>query len=240
MTNAKKYKLIYSDPPWQFANKKTGGNMSSGAAAKYNVTMMQRLIEMDVNSLADDDCVLAMWWVGSMPREAIVLIESWGFEVKNMNGIVWNKLTATGLPFFGMGFWTRAGSESIALAVKGKPKRASASVRAVFRAEQQVQFEAVVGEHSAKPPEVRDMLVKLVGDVPRLEMFCRGSAPGWDVFGDQADGSILMPRVPVDGDRPLNFKKWIKSVLVPWVPKMKRKRLSVTERTAEDILENGV
>ena len=189
----KKYQIILADPPWDFKNKKTGGSMKSGASQKYLTTGNNWLENMDVNSIADDNCLLAMWWVGAMPQEAINLISAWGFRLVNMNGIVWNKLTETNKPFFGMGFYTRAGSESVAIAVKGSPKISDRGVRAVFKAEAQIQFESKVMQHSKKPTHVRDMLVQLCGDVPRLEMFARESAQGWDVFGNEAPNSIEIP-----------------------------------------------
>ena len=45
-------------------------------------------------------------------------------------------------------------------------------------------------KHSKKPDVVRDKIIELVGDLPRLEMFARESAPGWDVFGNEAQNSI--------------------------------------------------
>jgi len=181
-SNNKKYEIIYADPPWQFNNKKTGGSMKSGAAHHYLTTGIEGLKQIDVNSIAADDCTLIMWWVGSMPQEAIDLVESWGFTIKNMNGFVWDKLTVKLKKFFGMGFRTRAGSESAIIAIKGKPKVCSHSVRAVHS--------FPVSKHSKKPVEFRDLIIDLCGDVPRLEMFARESAKGWDVFGNEVDNSI--------------------------------------------------
>jgi N6-adenosine-specific RNA methylase IME4 len=48
---------------------------------------------------------------------------------------------------------------------------------------------ADVGKHSAKPPEVRDRIVHLMGDLPRIELFGRERVTGWDVWGnDEAIG----------------------------------------------------
>ena len=33
-------------------------------------------------------------------------------------------------------------------------------------------------------------IVRLMGDVPRIELFARSRAPGWDVWGNEAVGSI--------------------------------------------------
>ena len=183
----KKYKIILADPPWQFKNNKTGGSMKSGASHHYLTTGIEGLKSMPVNDLADDNCTLIMWYVGSMPQEAIDLVHAWGFTIKNMNGFVWNKLTVKGLPFFGMGFRTRAGSESAIIATKGKPEVLSHSVRAVHS--------LPVSKHSAKPVEFRDLIVELCGDLPRLEMFARSSSKGWDVFGNEAPNSINIREV---------------------------------------------
>lgn len=180
----KKYKLIYADPPWKFNNKKTGGSMKSGAENQYKTMTIEDLKRLDVQSLCDDNCILVMWWVGSQPQEAIDLVKSWGFTIKNMNGFVWRKLTKNFLDFFGMGFWTRAGSESAIIATRGKPKPASRAVRAVAS--------CVVGKHSQKPNHFRKACVALAGDVNRLEMFARERIDGWDVFGNEVEGSICI------------------------------------------------
>ncbi len=182
----KKYDVIYADPPWQFNNKKTGGSMKSGSEHQYKSVMsIDDLKKMPIPDIASDNCLLVMWWVGSMPQEAIDLVNSWGFNIKTMNGFVWNKITQNNKPYFGMGFYTRAGSESCVIATKGKFKSVSRSVRAVFCAESQIQFEAKVTKHSEKPHQVRDLIVDLAGDVPRIELFARKTADGWDCFGNE-------------------------------------------------------
>lgn len=197
----KKYELILCDPPWQFSNKKTGGSMKSGAETQYPTMSIDELKALDVNSIADDDCVLVMWYVGAMPQEAIDLVDSWGFTLKNMNGFVWEKLTVKNNNFFGMGFWTRAGTESAIIATKGKPKPISHSVRALgsYVCDDDFILSSLsfvgryqVAKHSKKPDEFRDKCVELVGDVPRLEMFARQRSKGWDVFSNEVDGSITI------------------------------------------------
>ena len=173
----KKYQVIYADPPWRFNNKNTGGSMKSGAANQYNVMSIDDIKKLPVNEIAADNCVLIMWYVGSQPQEAIDLVNAWGFTIKNMNGFVWVKLTKKLLAFFGMGFWTRAGSESAIIAVKGKPKPLNKSIRAVRH--------EVVGRHSEKPAAFRNDIVDLCGDLPRIELFARQKTKGWDCWGNE-------------------------------------------------------
>lgn len=176
--NGEKFNLIYADPPWQYKNKKTGGSMKSGASQKYDTMTIEDLMKMDVGSIAADNCLLAMWHVAPMPQEALDLVKAWGFTIKTTKGFTWHKLTTkNGLSNFGMGHYTRANTEDCLFAIKGKFKRASASVR---------QFvEAKIGEHSAKPDEVRDRLVQLVGDVKRVELFARNKCVGWQSWGNE-------------------------------------------------------
>jgi N6-adenosine-specific RNA methylase IME4 len=178
----KKYNIIYADPAWSFNNKNTGGSMISGSNAKYKTMTLKDICSLPVNEIADDNCVLLMWWVGSQPLEALEVVKSWGFKLKTMTGFNWVKLTKTGLPFFGMGFWTRAGSECCLIATKGNPKPLSKSVRSVIT--------SPAREHSQKPDETRDRIVKLCGDLPRIELFARQTVSGWDVWGNEVDNSI--------------------------------------------------
>lgn len=178
-----KYKILYADPAWKFSNKNTGGSMDSGAANKYPVMTLDAICKLPVTSIADNDAALFMWWVASMPEEALQVVKSWGFTLKTMTGFSWIKLTKKKLlPFFGMGFWSRQGLENCLIAVRGDIKRADASVRAVFS--------APVEEHSKKPDLVRNRIVTLMGDLPRIELFAREQTPGWDVWGNEVTNSI--------------------------------------------------
>ena len=48
-------------------------------------------------------------------------------------------------------------------------------------------------QHSKKPDEVRDKIIKLMGDVPRVELFARQKTPGWDVWGNEVESDIILP-----------------------------------------------
>jgi N6-adenosine-specific RNA methylase IME4 len=47
-----------------------------------------------------------------------------------------------------------------------------------------------VEEHSKKPDEARRRIVALMGDVPRVELFARRPAPGWDVWGNEVNSTL--------------------------------------------------
>lgn len=178
-----KYELIYADPAWQYKDKRTGGSFKSGAAQHYKVTSIQDMMLLPIDKITAPNCLLAMWHVAPMPQEALDLVKAWGFTLKTMKGFTWHKLTKNGLSHFGMGHYTRANTEDCLIAVKGRPKIKSHSVRQFF--------EAPIMRHSEKPPEIRDRLVELVGDVPRIELFSREKVDGWDCWGNEVDGINL-------------------------------------------------
>lgn len=171
----KKYNLIYADPPWTYCDKCHSGKR--GAGYKYSLMTLDEICQMPIAEIAAEDCLLAMWWVPVMPMEALKVVAAWGFKVKTMKGFTWHKLTKHGKSHFGMGNYTRANTEDCLFAVKGRFSRNSAGVRQFLEAQYQ--------GHSVKPNEVRDRLVQLVGDVPRIELFARSTAKGWDSWGDE-------------------------------------------------------
>ena len=75
----------------------------------------------------------------------------------------------------GMGNWTRSNSELCLLAVKGRPRRVNASILSVV--------DTPIEHHSKKPDVVKDHIVKLCGNLPRIELFARQKTKGWDVWG---------------------------------------------------------
>lgn len=81
--------------------------------------------------------------------------------------------------FWGMGNWTRANAELCLLGVRGKPKRMDAGVHSVIMSH--------IEEHSKKPAETRDRIVKLMagGGLPKIELFARQSIDGWDCWGNE-------------------------------------------------------
>jgi N6-adenosine-specific RNA methylase IME4 len=42
-----------------------------------------------------------------------------------------------------------------------------------------------IRKHSQKPDIVRDRIVELLGDIPRIELFARTRHEGWDAWGNE-------------------------------------------------------
>ena len=172
----KKYSVIYADPPWSYKDKRCNGN----AADHYPTMCIEDICSLPVQDLSADNCVLFLWATYPMLKEAVKVIEAWGFKYKSI-GFQWVKQNRSGNGyFFGLGRWTRGNTEPCLIAVKGKPHRASNSVS-------QLIF-APLRAHSQKPDITRDKIKELMGeDHSYIELFARNKTPGWDVWGNEVD-----------------------------------------------------
>ena len=193
-----KYNIIYTDPPWKYNDKRTGAgkknpNGAGGAAKHYACMTVDEIKALPVRSLADENCMLFMWVTFPLLREGLEVISAWGFQYRTL-AFSWIKTNkrqnlkqATWFPtdpdfYFGIGYYTKSNCELCLLGVKGKPFKVSDSVSSVII--------APIGRHSEKPAEARKRIVHLCGDIPRVELFARKQAPGWDVWGNEVDSSI--------------------------------------------------
>lgn len=171
----KKYNIIYADPPWSYKDKALSGNR--GACCKYNVMKIEDICKLPINKITNNDCILFMWVTMPKLNECFEVIKKWEFDYKTC-AFTWikeNKKSDT--LFWGMGRWTRANAELCLIATKGKPKRQSAKVHSVVISK--------IREHSRKPDEVRDKIVELCGNLPRIELFARQQVEGWDCWGNE-------------------------------------------------------
>lgn len=185
----KKYNVIYADPPWLF---KTYSEKGKGKSPEQHYVCMtiEDIKNLPIGTIAEDDCVLFMWVTFPLLQEGLDTIKAWGFTYKTcaFNWIKRNKKADT--PFWGCGYWSRANSEICLLATKGNPKRISAGVHQVIEEWESEAVNTRIEAHSKKPDEVRDRIVALVGDLPRIELFARQGTPGWDVWGNEVDCDI--------------------------------------------------
>lgn len=174
----RKYQIIYADCPWSYRDKALARHR--GAGFKYDLMTDKELLALPVADIADENCWLFFWVTFPRLFDAEKIIQKWGFKYRTI-GFNWLKTNKkkTDTLFMGMGNYTRSGSEICLLAVKGKPKRVSASVLS--------SVVAPVEAHSKKPDLIRDRIVKLCGDVPRIELFARAKIDGWDCWGKEID-----------------------------------------------------
>nr|BAR29237.1 site-specific DNA-methyltransferase (adenine-specific) [uncultured Mediterranean phage uvMED]BAR29279.1 site-specific DNA-methyltransferase (adenine-specific) [uncultured Mediterranean phage uvMED]BAR29337.1 site-specific DNA-methyltransferase (adenine-specific) [uncultured Mediterranean phage uvMED]BAR29390.1 site-specific DNA-methyltransferase (adenine-specific) [uncultured Mediterranean phage uvMED] len=171
----KKYNIIYADPAWSYKDKASAGKR--GASYKYATQSQKWICNLPVQDISANNCILFLWITMPKLNEVMEVIESWGFEYKTC-GFTWvKKNKKKDSWFWGMGTWTRANAELCLIATKGKPKRINAGVHSII--------DTPIERHSKKPDEVRDKIVELVGDLPRIELFAREKVKGWDCWGNE-------------------------------------------------------
>lgn len=177
-----KYNIIYADPPWSYRDKALAGNR--GANCKYPTQSKEWIENLRVEDLAADDCILFLWVTFPKLNEVFDLFPKWGFEYKTV-AFTWVKRNKTSPTWFwGMGRWTRANAEVCLMATRGRPKRISAAVHSVV--------DTPIEAHSKKPDVVRDRIVQLCGDLPRIELFARQRTPGWDAWGNEVETDVAL------------------------------------------------
>ncbi|XBX10530.1 MT-A70 family methyltransferase [Enterocloster clostridioformis] len=166
--------MIYADPPWRYNDRKCNG----ACEHHYKTMKLEEIKQLPVKDLTEKDCVLFLWATYPMMKEAMELIEAWGFKHKTI-AFQWIKLNKSGNgKFFGLGRWTRGNTEPCLLAVKGKPHRNNNGVSQII--------EEPLRSHSQKPDITRDKIKILMGEDSRcLELFARQKVEGWDCWGNE-------------------------------------------------------
>lgn len=174
-----RFNIIYADPPWRYKVYSKKGRGRS-AENHYNTMSHEDIYNLDVASLAMEDCILFLWVTFPNLLVGLETMKRWGFTYKTL-GFCWVKRNKKSPNWFwGLGFWTRANPEICLIGTKGHPKRVSKAVHSVI--------DLPIEKHSKKPDEVRKRIIELCGDLPRVELFARETHEGWVCLGNEIDG----------------------------------------------------
>ncbi len=175
-TTDKRYTIIYADPPWayEWGKGKNGGHFAP--EKHYNTMPVDEICALNIKRLAEKNCALFMWATMPCLPDAIKVMNAWGFKYKTC-AFTWVKTKKDGNPLAGMGSYTKSNAELCLLGMRGHIKSVDKTVR-------QIIMYPRLG-HSVKPPIVRERIVSLFGDVPRIELFARQYADGWDCWGNE-------------------------------------------------------
>lgn len=189
----KKYNIIYADPAWKYSDKRNGKGKNNptgagGALKHYECMEIEDIKKLPIKELADENCYLFIWATSPFMKEAIEVIESWGFKFITIP-FVWVKMRndMSEERKDGIGNYTLNNAEYVLLGRKGKYWRNSTKVKQILLNPKM--------EHSKKPEEIRRRIVELCGDLPRIELFARQKTEGWDVWGNQVEDSIDLTKL---------------------------------------------
>jgi N6-adenosine-specific RNA methylase IME4 len=171
------FPLIYADPPWRFETfTPAGGGRSPDQ--KYPTLSDDEIIDFAIDGrpmreIAHKTAALFLWCTSSNIPLALDVMRAWGFVFKA--SAVWDK----GIQ--GMGLIFRNWHEVILYGSRGDMPGPVFVPPSIFRFAR--------GEHSVKPPEIRQAIEQMYPDYlepARLELFARGSVEGWTTYGFEA------------------------------------------------------
>jgi N6-adenosine-specific RNA methylase IME4 len=181
---AKKYDIIYADPPWDYNGKMQFDRSStskenldlsrkifiSAAEFKYPTLKTSELMALPMKRIMKDDCLLFMWSTNPHLEQAISLGKAWGFEYKTV-AFIWNKCNHN------PGQYTLSNCELCLVFKHGRIP----TPRGARNIQQLVSISRT--GHSEKPAIVRDNITAMFPTQERIELFARKSVDGWASWG---------------------------------------------------------
>lgn len=181
-TAGKRFHTVLADPPWQFTNRTGKVAPEHRRLSRYETMTTDEICNLPVGELVHLPAHLYLWVPNAMLPEGLKVLAAWGFEYKS--NIVWHKVRKDGGPDGrGVGFYFRNVTELLLFGVRGK------NARTLPPGRRQVNFIASrKREHSRKPDEQYE-LIESCSRGPYLELFARGTRPGWTYWGKQANES---------------------------------------------------
>ncbi|MFJ8252980.1 MT-A70 family methyltransferase [Streptomyces sp. NPDC094466] len=176
-----RFRTILADPPWDHQQRGL-----KGAEQHYRLMSLERIKQMPVADLAEENSHLWLWCTNGSLRDAYDVAESWGFIPRAP--LTWVKFR------LGLGSHLRHSTEHLLFCTRG-----TAPVR--FKS-QPTWFNAPVQEHSRKPAE-QFAVIERISAGPYLELFARRRPPSngdWSVWGWEIESDISIPGFPVPSD----------------------------------------
>lgn len=182
VTPSKKFKVIYADPPWDIHQKG-----ARGAAQHYDLMTLDRIEDMPIADLADDNATLLLWVTNGALPAGLEVMKAWGFEYKT--NAAWDKY------YMGLGLYFRGSHELLLHGTRGKAPFKFHGQRSTLQFPRE--------SHSTKPSEMIPLIERVLPDGPYLELFARqrpNSHRDWSVWGNEIESDIVVPGYPVPSD----------------------------------------
>jgi N6-adenosine-specific RNA methylase IME4 len=166
------YNVIEVDPPTRFDLYSAKGAEKS-AASHYDLMDWNDLAAMPVGHLARANAILLLWACAPTLRQSFWLMEQWGARYKTE--LIWRKVTKNGKPRMGPGYRARTLHECVLLGVFGDGPQIHTPFPSLF--------DGVAREHSRKPDEFYELVVRHTLGLDRCALFTRETRPGFDCWG---------------------------------------------------------
>lgn len=163
------FSVLLADPPWRY--DAPGGSSPDDRSVDNHYPSMDTEEIAGLKVPAAEDAVLFLWATNPKLREALAVMEAWGFEYRT--NAVWVK------DRIGMGYYVRGQHELLLIGRRGSlptpaPGDRPPSVIAAPR-----------GAHSEKPAAAHEMIEAMYPNQRRVELFARRAREGWTGWGQQ-------------------------------------------------------
>jgi N6-adenosine-specific RNA methylase IME4 len=156
------------DPPWRYEHSESG---SREIENHYPTLPLEDICALPIADLVAPASLLFLWATSPKLREAMEVIERWGFTYRS--SLVWVK------DKIGTGDWARGRHEFVLIARRGDmPVPAGENVPDSV-------IEVPRGAYSAKPAVVHEIIERMYPNARRVELFARKARPGWTAWGNE-------------------------------------------------------
>jgi N6-adenosine-specific RNA methylase IME4 len=191
-----RYDILLADPPWSY--RVWNGKRSRTSDAHYRTMSTETIADLPISRIVNNDAALFLWSTPPAIREAINVVETWGFQYRTF-AFVWikhdkhpvNQTKCTKEPVlykdgelfgasFGLGHYTRANAEICLLGIRGQMPVADKGISQLILSQRR--------DHSWKPDEQYERIERLYPGTTKLELFARRRRSGWDALGLDLDG----------------------------------------------------
>jgi N6-adenosine-specific RNA methylase IME4 len=175
------YDICLADPAWPY----TGDPGKNAAAGKhYKLMSLEEIAAVPVRKILAKKAAVFLWATCPRLPDAIQTLANWGLHYRGV-AYIWQKTTLKGVPIGAQGVpatFVKPVTEMVLVATTNKTGRPFP----ILTQKQRQLVPAPRGGHSVKPSVIRERIVELCGDRPRIELFARGIIPNWDTWGLEA------------------------------------------------------
>lgn len=177
-----RYEVIYVDFPWPYTSFGT-------ASLPYKCMSEEEIATFDWSRFMAKRCVVFSWVTGPKLDLALRCGEAWREHGLYYQGMpyVWIKTRKDGTPIGAAGPRPRLVKplDEFVLAYSTTPNERTFPLLTESQNQNVFAPKVTRGLHSRKPGKVRELIVELLGDRPRIELFARERVAGWDGWGDE-------------------------------------------------------
>jgi N6-adenosine-specific RNA methylase IME4 len=178
----RRFRTVLADPPWRFVNRTGKMAPEHWRLTRYETMATDEIAALPVQDITEEPAHLRLWAPNALLPDALQVMAAWGFTYKT--NIVWHKVRKDGgSDGHGVGFYFRNVTEMLLFGVRGRNARTLPPGRS------QVNYiSSRKQEHSRKPDE-QYANIEACSPGPHIELFARGTRPGWTFWGNQAHES---------------------------------------------------